>query len=110
MHYAIIILMAVAVVSCSRDSGFDADAATKWSQTADVQSRKKGCAYSYRRPDGSWVAISTAALKETSSAFVSTGAVVFATGFAVYPGDHRASSIEDAIKVASDLPHGLHFK
>jgi hypothetical protein len=110
MRYAIIILTAVALVSCSRDSTFDADAATNWSRTADIQSRKKASTYCYQRPDGSWVAISTAALKETSGGFVSTGAVVFATGYAVYPGNHQASTIEDAIRVASGLPQGLHLK
>lgn len=107
---ALLLCVAATVTSCGRSNKFDAVAATNWSQTADVQMRQKACAYSFQRPDGSWVCVSTSALEESNLGFVADGSDILPTGYLVYPGGHKASSIEEAIRIASESPTGLHLK
>lgn len=109
MRIFLLVFVSLAALSCSGHRRFDAAAATRWSQSADVQSRNKATTYSFQRHDGSWVCISTTPLKESDSGFVYGGAAVLKTGFLVYPGAHRAKSITDAVEIASKIS-GLHLK
>ena len=89
---------------------FDSDAAMRWSQTTDVQARKKASTYSYQRKDGSFVGLSTARLLEEPNGWTYDGGDILPTGFLVYPGAKPAATIKDAIAVASKIPEGHRIK
>ena len=103
MRYAPILFLVLALASCSRPKAFDAEAAKKWSQTADVQNRKKASSYSFQRPDASWVCVSTSQLTETDTGFVYSGGSILEVGYLVYPGGHNAKELSDAIHIASTI-------
>ena len=59
--------------------------------------------------DGKWISISTSVMEEAESGLVYSGGEILKSGFLVYPGGQRVSTIEDAIRVAANLP-GAEYK
>ncbi|MGV3660875.1 MAG: hypothetical protein ACO1TE_11855 [Prosthecobacter sp.] len=104
MRFIVLLILVLTAASCGRNKNFDAAAATRWSQTAEVQKRSKAVSYSYQRQDGSWVCVSIMPMVETETGFVADGTGVLPAGFLVYPGAHPARTIAEAIEKASQIP------
>lgn len=101
------LLSSLGFISCGRQTMMDADAALKWSLSADAAARSKAAVYSYQRPDASWITISTARLEETASGTIYDNGEILKTGYFVYPGSKNATTIQDAIRMAAQIPIGL---
>ena len=100
------LLSSLGLISCGRQTMMDADAALNWSLSADAQGRSKAAVYSYQYPDGSWITISTARLTETASGTIYDSGEILKTGYFVYPGSMNATTIQDAIRMAAQIPRG----
>ena len=103
MRFVLLLLVILMVCSCERAATFNAEAAQRFFQSADAQNRTKATVYAFQRPDGSWVYISTAPLRESKRGVVHGGSAVLQSGYIVYPGAHHAESLPKAIELASKI-------
>ena len=95
--------MLLVFTGCERSESIDRDAVIEWSRGSDVQQRAKGVTFMDQDDDGRWVSISTSVMKETDSGLMYAGGEILRSGFLVYPGGHRANTIEKAINIAKRL-------
>ena len=57
-----------------------------------------------KNDDGKWISISTSVMEETKTGLMYSGGEILKSGFLVYPGGQRVSTIEEAVRVAAKLP------
>jgi hypothetical protein len=96
-----LVFLALLIFSgCEGPSSADHERLLKWSQSSEVQFRKKAATYIIQRNGEAW-AVSTAELTVSGAAFVYSGGKVLSSGFVVYPGRIEASSIQEAMRVCS---------
>jgi len=89
--------------ACDRSSPFDEEGALQWSKKADVQLRQKGASFMDQNDEGRWVSISTSTMVETASGLMYSSGEILETGFFVYPGGHRVTTIEEAIQLSKEI-------
>jgi hypothetical protein len=53
---------------------------------------------------GRWIVISTSVMEETKTGLMYSGGEILKSGFLVYPGSQRVSTIGEAIRIAAKIP------
>lgn len=90
------------LVGCESQSGVDRSRVLDWVRSDKVKERTGATTIQLKNESGRWISISTARLTETSSGLVARAEdEILKTGFYVFPGAIRATTIEEALAIAA---------
>jgi hypothetical protein len=97
------------LIGCESRPAIDRSRVLDWVQSDKVKGRTVSTTIQLKNESGRWISISTARLTETSSGLVARADdEILKTGFFVFPGAIRVTTIEEALGIAAASEGALY--